>query len=265
MTRNDVWGENTLHVFDIFESISGEAGGFLQGSWTTFIRFQGCNLSCSWCDAPDAAKPSFTSAPMHLTVAEILDRVNKFNNPQVLITGGEPLCQPPHAFHLLMEVLNRHGYEIQIETNGTMPLPFIPYAHWVIDYKCPSSGIDPYSRTPLPLLASWINGYSGSQLTQYVENQHIIALKFVVANKEDVEFAVGIIRKFHDYDIRTPFLLSPVNGATDVDLWDMVQHIKSFGWDGRYLLQDIVFSYQLHKLIGMKEGTEPESAEAGAS
>ena len=31
----------TLQVNDVFESISGKAGGFPQGTWVTFIRLQG--------------------------------------------------------------------------------------------------------------------------------------------------------------------------------------------------------------------------------
>jgi len=38
-----------MQVNEIFRSISGEVGIIPQGTITTFVRFQGCNLNCAWC------------------------------------------------------------------------------------------------------------------------------------------------------------------------------------------------------------------------
>ena len=40
-----------LKICEIFTSISGEVGGFPQGSKAMFVRTAGCNLSCPYCDA----------------------------------------------------------------------------------------------------------------------------------------------------------------------------------------------------------------------
>ena len=78
-----------LKVHSIFESISGEAGGFPQGSWCTFLRLSGCNLRCRWCDTPDAQEVE--AQTLDMSVKEICDSVGIYKN--ILITGGEPLLQ----------------------------------------------------------------------------------------------------------------------------------------------------------------------------
>ena len=45
-----------MKVIEIFTSLQGE--GVLMGTPTTFVRFEGCNLDCQWCDTKYAREGS---------------------------------------------------------------------------------------------------------------------------------------------------------------------------------------------------------------
>src|SRR5437016_924832 len=47
-------------------------------------------------------------------------RGNSGTAPFVVLTGGEPMLQVDEA---LIDALHGHGFEIAIETNGTLPVP----------------------------------------------------------------------------------------------------------------------------------------------
>ena len=102
-----------IKVIEIFSSIEGE--GSLIGYPVSFIRLEGCNLRCVWCDT----KYSYdTTNYLELTLDEILSIVKKYKNKKVCITGGEPLFND--KFDILFESLLKEGYFVIIETNGTL-------------------------------------------------------------------------------------------------------------------------------------------------
>ena len=102
-----------IKVVEIFSSIEGE--GSLIGYPTTFIRLEGCNLRCVWCDT----KYSYdTYDYMELSLDEILSTVKNFKNRKVCITGGEPLFN--EGFEILFETLLKEKFFVIIETNGTL-------------------------------------------------------------------------------------------------------------------------------------------------
>lgn len=96
-------------VSEIFTSIQGE--GAHLGKVTTFIRLEGCNLRCPWCDTADKA---FDIKPEHyLTIEEILANVK---SDFVVITGGEPTI---HNLAPLAAALRQKECIVALETNGT--------------------------------------------------------------------------------------------------------------------------------------------------
>ena len=101
--------EAVYPVNEIFNSIQGE--GLQMGIPATFIRLQGCNLRCSWCDT----KNTWTDAGTLMTVNEILAHALL---DHVVITGGEPLL---HDGTALFSRLRDEGKMIHIESNGTQP------------------------------------------------------------------------------------------------------------------------------------------------
>ncbi|MEO8450153.1 MAG: 7-carboxy-7-deazaguanine synthase [Gemmatimonadota bacterium] len=126
----------TYAVKEIFYTLQGE--GAHTGRPAVFCRFAGCNLwtgreadrefaVCGFCDTdfvgtdgPGGGK--FGSAD-HLAdaVAGVWPAdANSVGRPYVVCTGGEPLLQLDVA---LIEALHQRGFEVAVETNGTLPAP----------------------------------------------------------------------------------------------------------------------------------------------
>jgi 7-carboxy-7-deazaguanine synthase (Cx14CxxC type) len=132
-------------VKEIFYTLQGE--GANAGRAAVFCRFAGCNLwtgreqdradaVCKFCDTdfvgtdgPGGGKFTTPDA-LASAVAACWPGGGK---PLVVCTGGEPLLQldPP-----LLEAFHRHGFEVAVETNGTV---FPPAG---IDWLCLSPKAD---------------------------------------------------------------------------------------------------------------------------
>lgn len=215
-----------------FISISGEAGGFPQGSFCTFIRLQKCNLRCKYCDTPKAR-------PQEGGILYSIDSlVQKCHTKQVLITGGEPLLQA-HALVPLIERLTKEGHPVQIETNGSLPIPSMSntaraYSTWIIDRKGSSSGM---SHKMLPPTSA-----------AYHCNTDKVIFKYVLAGfdsksyQEDRYFLTEDMRALHNAGYRGRFLISPMDAAVD-----KAGNLNCFPIE----FQDrITISLQLHKILG---------------
>ena len=120
-------------VKEIFYTLQGE--GAQAGRPAVFCRFAGCNLwsgreadrasaICRFCDTDFVGtdgvlggKFAEASALANLINAQWpADEQHKY----VVFTGGEPLLQIDAA---LIAAMHAQGFEIAIETNGTLPVP----------------------------------------------------------------------------------------------------------------------------------------------
>ena len=113
--------EKSYPIVEIFNSVQGE--GYHTGTPSIFIRFGGCNLQCSWCDT-DFSKWD------KMTVSEIMEVLSKWDTKRVIFTGGEPAMQ---KLRPLSDELHSKGYNIAIETNGTIELE-----EGLVDWICVS-------------------------------------------------------------------------------------------------------------------------------
>jgi len=221
-----------LNVHSIFESISGEAGFIPQGAWTTFIRFQGCNLRCSWCDT--IITQSMEGGTPYINPIPIVQAIKTKN---VLITGGEPLIQDQETFLTLLELLYINGHVIQIETNGSLPLPekywLSKYVGWVVDYKCPSSGMTHHMTDPETFYHR-LKGYR-------------TMLKFVIADDADFIETKKIMRSLRTLGYPGKFILSPADASIEL-MGTIVQSIRESIPE---VLDNIIFSLQLHKFLDL--------------
>jgi 7-carboxy-7-deazaguanine synthase len=125
-------GPVSLVVNEIFHSIQGESSH--TGRPCVFVRLTGCNLRCSWCDTAYAFHEGRA-----MSVEEVLERVRAYDCRLVEVTGGEPLLQP--AVLPLMKSLLAEGYEVLLETGGSLSIAKVPEGvQRIVDVKCPGSG-----------------------------------------------------------------------------------------------------------------------------
>ena len=121
-------------VKEIFYTLQGE--GLQAGRAAVFCRFAGCNLwsgreadrqtaVCRFCDT-DFVGTDGTLGGKFETAAALAARIAQqwpANQPlrrYVVLTGGEPLLQVDDA---LVDALHEQGFEVAVETNGTIAAP----------------------------------------------------------------------------------------------------------------------------------------------
>ncbi len=110
---------HTYKVNEIFYSLQGE--GWHTGTPAVFVRLSGCNMQCSFCDTKHQSGRQMASEEIVANIAEYPART-------VIITGGEPTLQLDAE---LTNVLHKAGYNIHLETNGTLPLQEGVSVDWV--------------------------------------------------------------------------------------------------------------------------------------
>ncbi len=138
-------------VKEIFKTLQGE--GAQAGRVSVFCRFSGCNLwsgreedrasaQCRFCDT-DFVGMDGTLGGRYASAEALADViVSVWDGPSahrfVVLTGGEPLLQVDAG---LIDALHARGFEIAIETNGTIEAPA------GIDWLC----VSPKTRDPLKI------------------------------------------------------------------------------------------------------------------
>jgi 7-carboxy-7-deazaguanine synthase len=118
-------------VKEIFKTLQGE--GAQMGRAAVFCRFAGCNLwsgresdratsVCTFCDTDfvgmDGSGGGRFADADALAMAIENQWAGSSLNRYVVLTGGEPLLQVDDT---LVDALHDRGFEIGVETNGTLP------------------------------------------------------------------------------------------------------------------------------------------------
>ncbi|WP_116125241.1 7-carboxy-7-deazaguanine synthase [Lewinella sp. IMCC34183] len=134
-------------IKECFYTLQGE--GAQAGRAAVFLRFTGCNLwsgreedrhaaVCKFCDT-DFIGTDGTNGGRY-TQVQCVELVRSLwpggGRPYVVCTGGEPLLQLDGP---LIEGLQAAGFEVAVETNGTVPVPE------QIDWVC----VSPKANAPL--------------------------------------------------------------------------------------------------------------------
>jgi 7-carboxy-7-deazaguanine synthase (Cx14CxxC type) len=151
----------TYSVKEIFLTLQGE--GAQAGRRAVFCRFAGCNLwsgreadrataQCRFCDTDfvgtDGAGGGKFADATALAAAIAACWGAGVERRYVVLTGGEPMLQIDDA---LVEALHAAGFEIAIESNGTLPV------HPGIDWVCisPKAGTRVVQRSGDELKLVW--------------------------------------------------------------------------------------------------------------
>lgn len=208
-------------VVEKFVSINGE--GAHAGELAAFIRFRGCNLSCSYCDTRWA---NCENAPAENETAEELSAwVAETGVNNVTLTGGEPLLNRDCSE--LITMLMEQGCRVEIETNGSISLEKLAASShrpvFTMDYKLPSSGMEEFMcRENFRLL--------GCHDT----------VKFVSGSNKDLEKAAEIINEY-GLSERCHVYISPVFG--EIEPSDIVDFMEE------HRMNNVRLQLQLHKFI----------------
>jgi len=211
-----------LNVNEIFVSIDGEVNRYGQGGLTTFIRFSGCNLDCSYCDTK-YAQGEFAGKQM--TIMEI---INQVKTPKVTITGGEPLYQKLIVLDLILELIFQ-THKVTVETNGSLTIPFELMAHvnhslgWVIDYKLEYAHEMKERNFYQAGVSDWI--------------------KLVIDKNQDYDPAISVIKRIHRTNPKPKIAIGFTRQVDPVEIINRLT--KDEIWY-------VYLNFQIHKFIGLK-------------
>ena len=213
-------------IVEIFDSIEGE--GKRAGQPATFIRLAKCNLRCTYCDTTYALGNEYEM----MSIEDILLHLKKRQYNRVTLTGGEPLISP--GVEILVHQMLAEGYEVNIETNGSVDTSFLfqymknmdyesnMRLFFTMDYKLPSSGVS-----------------EKMHMCNFTKLHPWDVLKFVVGSSSDVEHMVEFIRNLTSKPL---IYIGAVYNS--YELKNLVRHILEVPE-----LKDATLQLQLHKII----------------
>lgn len=184
-------------VNEMFLTLQGE--GVQAGRRAVFTRFAGCNLwsglekdranaICSFCDTDfvgmggEGGGRFDDAAQLARAVAETWGEGN--NDRFVVLTGGEPMLQVDAA---LIDALHQTGFEIAIESNGSLPVP------QAIDWICisPKAGSETVQKSGDELKLVWPQAGSDWRAMEDWQFDHFL-LQPMDAREDERESAANL-------------------------------------------------------------------------
>ncbi|MFN5758270.1 MAG: 7-carboxy-7-deazaguanine synthase [Sphingomonadaceae bacterium] len=189
-------------VKEMFLTLQGE--GAQAGRRAVFLRFSGCNLwsgreadradaICQFCDTDfvgtngeNGGKYADASA-LADKVADLWGTISPGARPYVVITGGEPMLQLDTR---LIDALHAHGFEIGVESNGTIP------AVAGIDWLCisPKAGSEVVQTSGNELKLVWPQTGSDWQAMEAWHFDHFLIQPMdSIARAENVKAAIQFV------------------------------------------------------------------------
>lgn len=220
-------------IVEIFHSLQGE--GLHLGQETTFVRFLGCNLFCSYCDtlyARDEKRAAEMTLDQVLSAVSLTARPGQFAS----LTGGEPLLWADFVAALCPRLKER-GLKIYLETNGTL----------VDEMKRLTDSVD--------LVAMDIKPPSDCGQELWDVHRRFLELvkekafvKLVITSgilPEEVEMAAGLIS---DIGTKIPLVLQPASGELAPDMGQVRRYLAA----ASKRLEDVKIIFQMHKRWGVR-------------
>lgn len=219
--------ETRIPINECFLSIQGE--GRNAGKLSIFLRTQGCNLKCPWCDTKDSWSDAQNVDVYTLSLNEIITEIERHSQCRhVVITGGEPMLHFEKMIPLFRE-LKKKDYTLEIETNGSYSLGHndLFFSQVNVSYKITNREIAPYALKAIDRRYDY---------------------KFVIRSKSDVE-AIEKLLEEQPYINRENIYLMPEGAVKEVQEMHM-EEISRWAIEHGFN-----FSPRLHVLIwGGKRG-----------
>lgn len=223
----------TAKIVEIFHSLQGE--GLQLGQETTFVRFLGCNLFCTYCDTLYARDEKRAA---DLTLDQVVKAVSLSAKPGhfVSLTGGEPLLWADFVAALCPR-LRELGQRIYLETNGTLVGEIKKLAALVdtvaMDIKPPSDcGQDLWE--------------AHRRFLELVRDKAFV--KLVITSgilPDEVERAAGLVA---GVDRRIPLVLQPASGELAPDMG----RVRRYQAESAKRLDNVWTIFQMHKRWGVR-------------
>jgi 7-carboxy-7-deazaguanine synthase len=245
------------HLNEVFASIQGE--GISVGERHIFVRFQGCNMRCCFCDTPasiaavdNPVGQVFCSIqvsrellgarehiPSPVSVSQLAELCSRLvvpgpGRPILSLTGGEPLLQQEFLADWLPQV--RKDFRIYLETNGVQveAMKKISSAVDVVsmDFKLPSA---------TGLRAFW-DEHRRFLLAAAGTDLFVKAVITRITRKEDILTSARLIA---DINKAIPFVIQPAGG----DLKPSSQILVEFQEAALGIIEDVRVIPQTHKIL----------------
>ena len=238
------------YINEIFNSIQGE--GPYAGTRQVFVRFEECQLHCSYCDTPQTRSISgscriethpgsgkFFPAKTPLHREDVLDFIRKLWTPStkhVSLTGGEPLLHSDFIKTLDIE------YPLYLETNAGLPEKALELKELVAiascDIKLPEHNCtDDYSE----LLKNEIETIS-------IFNESAKTFVKVIILPETTEKSLSLaIDGVASIDRDIPFILQPVTSVHKISS-RLLFELMDFAGEK---LKDVRAIPQTHKMMNL--------------
>jgi 7-carboxy-7-deazaguanine synthase len=244
---------------EVFVSIQGE--GPWIGERHIFVRFQGCDLRCRYCDTPaaiqeprDGIDPEFCNVQTSPSMPAVYERVpnpvsaDRLTNwckrlsipgpsrSTISLTGGEPLLQSEFLAQWLPAVKRDH--RIYLETSGIHFDAMDSLGNAVdivsMDFKLPSAtGLRPYWKEHERFLAA----VAPTQL-------FVKAVVTRDTQMADILFSAGLIA---GREASIPLVLQPANGPLAPDAKTLID----FQDAALGIIRDVRVIPQAHKILNV--------------
>jgi organic radical activating enzyme len=244
---------NEAQLSEIFSSFQGE--GIYLGERQLFIRFAGCNLSCQYCDTPQALEipkvfkvetepgsRKFNHYANPAGLEQLVELVSPLSGAaahhSISLTGGEPLLQVDFLKLLLPRLKGR----IYLETNGVLPDHLAEIIELVdivaMDIKLPSAtGLSPYWKEHKKALAA------------AYRKEVFVKIVFTKESKvNEINEAAALIA---EVDASIPLVLQPVSPSGPIKHRPAAEQILAFYNTARRKLNKVRVIPQVHKLLGV--------------
>ncbi len=176
-------------IAETFESIQGE--GNCAGVNSLFIRFQYCNLSCSWCDTKFTWHKN--EKIKAVSVEKVRQIIEQSSATHVILTGGEPALYE-------LDKLVVEGKKYHVETNGTI-IPTVALDLMLRDeIRFVRSAMDEAIVKKFNWVVSPKMTNAGQEINE--DAMHFFAkanwgiFKFIIQDKKDLSEIESVVKRF---------------------------------------------------------------------
>lgn len=229
--------DSIFRISEYFESIQGE--GNFAGANSLFIRFQLCNLTCSWCDTKYTWN-SHSGKFREFERNEIVELIRESKPPHVIFTGGEPTLYR-------LDRLVTEGKKFHVETNATI-IPTKPVCIQISDGTevrrdaMDESVISKFNWVVSPKLSNSYQRINKEAIGFWAERKWGI-FKFIAKNSDDISEISTFV---HDFEIEPAMTYIGLEGTTVASQLrtNLVEEIIQHGFN---------FSARLHILLWQDE------------